>query len=837
MVFCDQCNICVHQACYGITTIPSGSWLCRTCVLGIKPPCELCPNKGGAMKSTRTGSKWAHVSCALWIPEVSIGCVEKMEPITKISSIPQSRWSLLCVLCKERMGSCIQCSVKTCKTAYHVTCAFKHNLEMRAIIEDESAEDGVKLRSYCQKHSLNSKKKPVEDSDSESGLGSRKSTMTAEEKSQARRQKMAKVEKEFYKLVDVAVAAKKVQLSEELLDVVYKYWVLKRVAGGNKPLLPPKGEDEVLNALRGEDTERDKMKKLVSIRQDLERVRNLAYMVSRREKISRSFVKLREQILERQLALLADEEPQNQMSLAEMSAVIEANHGPSVYDKMLSNPDCEQFSHDDFEVIISRIAGEIKDGSSQIRKDNPRLDFRKKSLDTPQKEKLYERIFSDTSQSESDDSFIHNVNPAKSKTKTKKRSMDKGGKSSSSKGLVRSDSSMSSGEEMAELKKLSPTKNISSSSKLIYSDSDSDKSETEKTPRGRGRPKKSKLKELKNQKKTESSSEVRADSDSTQHSLDRPKEFKTKAAMKEFTAEDMEKAKQILEEKKAFAAKNKSKPTYVSSDEESVMEMDVDVNNDFLLVPQSIVPQRKAASKAQKKISKVEDKKKKASKASDLFGSSDEESSAAKKTEESKKKSPRGSNKKKQTSTDSESETEPVSKIKVKSKSKHSSPSKKEKSKHLSEAVKISPKEKARKGTMDSVSVTPTQSQAWVGRSSPALPRSLQRAANHLLWIAFSWGSAMTLIMRSRQRRRQRQTRPRMKRFLPRNKLLLLSTRSSSRATSTPSSTTMQSPRSPSLTLAPIQRVARRNFLTTSKIPRFPTGFLNEGRQRKLQRS
>ena len=88
MVFCDQCNICVHQACYGIADIPSGPWLCRTCSLGIKPPCELCPNKGGAMKSTRTGQKWAHVSCALWIPEVSIGDVEKMEPITKISCIP-----------------------------------------------------------------------------------------------------------------------------------------------------------------------------------------------------------------------------------------------------------------------------------------------------------------------------------------------------------------------------------------------------------------------------------------------------------------------------------------------------------------------------------------------------------------------------------------------------------------------------------------------------------------------------------------------------------------------------------------------------------------------------
>ena len=90
MVFCDSCNICVHQACYGITAIPSGSWLCRTCAQGQRPECVLCPNKGGAMKCTRSGQKWAHVSCALWIPEVSVGCVEKMEPITKISSIPVS---------------------------------------------------------------------------------------------------------------------------------------------------------------------------------------------------------------------------------------------------------------------------------------------------------------------------------------------------------------------------------------------------------------------------------------------------------------------------------------------------------------------------------------------------------------------------------------------------------------------------------------------------------------------------------------------------------------------------------------------------------------------------
>lgn len=48
MVFCDGCNICVHQACYGIEKIPSGIWLCGPCEYGgvsFKPECLLCTNK------------------------------------------------------------------------------------------------------------------------------------------------------------------------------------------------------------------------------------------------------------------------------------------------------------------------------------------------------------------------------------------------------------------------------------------------------------------------------------------------------------------------------------------------------------------------------------------------------------------------------------------------------------------------------------------------------------------------------------------------------------------------------------------------------------------------
>lgn len=64
------------QACYGILKVPTGNWLCRTCALGVQPKCLLCPRRGGALKPTRSGTKWVHVSCALWIPEVSIVLID-----------------------------------------------------------------------------------------------------------------------------------------------------------------------------------------------------------------------------------------------------------------------------------------------------------------------------------------------------------------------------------------------------------------------------------------------------------------------------------------------------------------------------------------------------------------------------------------------------------------------------------------------------------------------------------------------------------------------------------------------------------------------------------------
>ncbi|XP_008105322.1 protein Jade-3 [Anolis carolinensis] len=302
MVFCDKCNICVHQACYGILKVPEGSWLCRTCVLGIHPQCLLCPKRGGAMKATRTGTKWAHVSCALWIPEVSIACPERMEPITKVSHIPPSRWALVCSLCKLKTGACIQCSVKSCITAFHVTCAFEHSLEMKTILDDG---DEVKFKSYCLKHSKTKQSlMPEADNNPKNTIEQKQ---TESEKTSLRAQKLRELEEEFYSLVRIDDVAAELGLPKLTVDLIYNYWKLKRKSNFNKPLFPPKEDEENGLVQPKEDSIHTRMRMFMHLRQDLERVRNLCYMVSRREKLKLSHSKAHEQVFNLQVQLINQE--------------------------------------------------------------------------------------------------------------------------------------------------------------------------------------------------------------------------------------------------------------------------------------------------------------------------------------------------------------------------------------------------------------------------------------------------------------------------------------------------------------------------------------------------
>ncbi|EXJ78218.1 NuA3 HAT complex component NTO1 [Capronia epimyces CBS 606.96] len=155
IVFCDGCDLAVHQECYGVPYIPEGQWLCRKCQLvgNSRPSCIFCPNEGGAFKQTNN-SKWAHLFCATWIPEVTIGNPSLMEPITDVEKVPPGRWKLVCYICKQEMGASIQCSDGRCYEAFHLTCARQAGLYLRMKTGggQNTLMDTSQLRAYCHRH-------------------------------------------------------------------------------------------------------------------------------------------------------------------------------------------------------------------------------------------------------------------------------------------------------------------------------------------------------------------------------------------------------------------------------------------------------------------------------------------------------------------------------------------------------------------------------------------------------------------------------------------------------------------------------------------------------------
>uniref|UniRef100_A0A8C6KTT9 MLLT6, PHD finger containing n=1 Tax=Nothobranchius furzeri TaxID=105023 RepID=A0A8C6KTT9_NOTFU len=159
LVYCDGhgCTVAVHQACYGIVQVPTGPWFCRKCESqerAARVRCELCPHKDGALKRTDSGG-WAHVVCALYIPEVQFANVLTMEPII-LQYVPHERYIKTCYICEDHgreskaaCGACMTCNRQGCRQAFHVTCAQMAGL----LCEEEGPEaDNVKYCGYCKHH-------------------------------------------------------------------------------------------------------------------------------------------------------------------------------------------------------------------------------------------------------------------------------------------------------------------------------------------------------------------------------------------------------------------------------------------------------------------------------------------------------------------------------------------------------------------------------------------------------------------------------------------------------------------------------------------------------------
>lgn len=105
------------------------------------------------MKRT-SDNTWAHVICALYIPEVSFGNDATMEPII-LSKIPSTRYGQSCSIClrngrsksEAMQGACCECTVKNCPEMFHVTCA-----QQEGLLYEDVRKNTCQYPIFCQQH-------------------------------------------------------------------------------------------------------------------------------------------------------------------------------------------------------------------------------------------------------------------------------------------------------------------------------------------------------------------------------------------------------------------------------------------------------------------------------------------------------------------------------------------------------------------------------------------------------------------------------------------------------------------------------------------------------------
>ncbi|KAM9824713.1 PHD finger protein 14 [Neosynchiropus ocellatus] len=163
IIQCDNCGVTVHEGCYGVdgesdSIMSSASenstepWFCDACKNGVKPSCELCPNQDGIFKETDAG-RWVHVVCALYVPGVAFGDIDKLRPVT-LTEMNYSKYGAKeCSFCEDshftRTGVCISCDAGMCRSYFHVTCAQREGLLSEAAAEEDIADP---FFAYCKQH-------------------------------------------------------------------------------------------------------------------------------------------------------------------------------------------------------------------------------------------------------------------------------------------------------------------------------------------------------------------------------------------------------------------------------------------------------------------------------------------------------------------------------------------------------------------------------------------------------------------------------------------------------------------------------------------------------------
>ncbi|KAJ1535533.1 putative PHD type zinc finger protein with BAH domain-containing protein, partial [Nowakowskiella sp. JEL0078] len=138
LIHCGGCKLTIHNVeCYGLSeTEAQEKFRCARCKNSRKPEaavvynCVLCSttDQSSSMVSALVqtiGKNWAHVECALWIPETKFQNASKMNIVECIGMIPAdpNLPPKTCSICNIQKGAVIPCSYPSCKSQIHAYCA------------------------------------------------------------------------------------------------------------------------------------------------------------------------------------------------------------------------------------------------------------------------------------------------------------------------------------------------------------------------------------------------------------------------------------------------------------------------------------------------------------------------------------------------------------------------------------------------------------------------------------------------------------------------------------------------------------------------------------------
>lgn len=177
IMFCEACNISVHQYCYGMTDVPSQDFVCDPCTITPRAAsttsCVLCSSAGGALKKTASGH-WAHVVCILWASNVKVADIASLQgiDICPSISIQDDMPSLLnsvvikdcnnssiqtfrnpgsiCVVCNIQCGRTVQCAHPNCNISMHPICGWYDGVY--CIARSGSDRSILCLEMFCSAH-------------------------------------------------------------------------------------------------------------------------------------------------------------------------------------------------------------------------------------------------------------------------------------------------------------------------------------------------------------------------------------------------------------------------------------------------------------------------------------------------------------------------------------------------------------------------------------------------------------------------------------------------------------------------------------------------------------